>query len=180
MLIGWIFSIGDEEEVAALQSKADAFDVSKYWTQHSRDFAVGATHNGYINVTSARQLDETVGQFLARLPPATTRVAPDCQWIYIWNPFVPSDRKATGQGDGDTLGGGEMTEEFIVRAQKKLQQYETFVENNRTPTGKISAKIKKEAKVFTGTVLKLAGYLAVTAGKVSMLSHKHSLSSRIS
>lgn len=149
----------------------DAFDVSKYWTQHSKDFAVGATHNGYINVTSARQLDETVGQFLARLPPATTRVAPDCQWIYIWNPFVPSDRKATGQGDGDTLGGGEMTEEFITRAQKKLQQYETFVENNRTPTGKISAKIKKEAKVFTGTVLKLAGYLAVTAGKVSMLSH---------
>lgn len=127
-----------------------------------------AIHNGYQDVASARQLNETVGQFLARLPPATTRVTLDCPWIYIWNPFVPSDRKTSGQGDDDTVGGGEMTDEFIVQAQKRLDQYEAFVEKNRTQTGKISKKIREESKEFTGDILKLAGQLGVTEGKVSM------------
>ncbi|KAH8774343.1 hypothetical protein F5883DRAFT_659023 [Diaporthe sp. PMI_573] len=106
-----------------------------------------AIYNGYEDVTSARQLNETVGQFLTRLPPATTRVKFD--WY----------------GDDDTVGGGEMTEEFIIRAQKRLDRYEGFVEKNRTPTGKISKKIREESKEFTGDILKLAGRLGVTEGK---------------
>ena len=168
-------SLGNDEEVAALQQRADGFDVNRHWMKHG--FGVGidavdttkAIHNGYENVTSARQLNETVGQFITRLPPATTRVKFDCQWIYIWNPFVPSDRKTPGYGDDDTVGGGEMTEEFIIRAQKRLDRYEGFVEKNRTPTGKISKKIRDESKEFTGDILKLAGRLGVTEGKVSMV-----------
>lgn len=109
-----------------------------------------------------------MGQFLARLPPATTRVTPDCPWIYIWNPSVPSDRRTPGQEDGDTVGGGGITDEFIIRAHKRLDQYEGFVGKNRTKTGRISAKIKEEGQKFTGDILKLAGQLGVTEGKVSM------------
>lgn len=85
-----------------------------------------------------------------------------------------------GQGDGDTLGGGGMTEEFIIRAQKRLEKYEGFVDKNRTPTGRISAKIKEEAKVFTGDILKLAGQLGVTEGKVSMFSPRYGVTGRLS
>lgn len=60
-----------------------------------------------------------------------------------------------------------MTDEFITRAQKRLDQYKGFVENNRTKTGRISAKIKEESRNFTGDILKLAGQLGVTEGKVS-------------
>lgn len=162
---------GDEEEAEALQSRADAFDVRGHWIKHGFDLGVAARdtaaaiHNGYEDETSARQLNETVGQFLARLPPATTRVTLDCPWIYIWNPFVPSDRKTPGRGGHDTVGGGEVAEEFIVRGQKRLDQYKAFVEKNRTPTGKISARIKKESKEFTNDILRLAGRLGVTKGK---------------
>lgn len=120
-------------------------------------------------MSSARQLDETVGQFLARLPPATTRVTLNCPWIYIWNPSIPADRKKPGQEDGDAVGGGELTDEFITRAQKRFDQYKGFVENNRTKTGRISAKIKEEGRNFTDDILKLAGQLGVTEGKVSEL-----------
>lgn len=154
---------GNEQEISALHKKADVFDVSKYWGQHDQDLG----HNAYEGVGSARQLDETVGQFLARLPPETTRVTLDCPWIYIWNPSIPSDRKKPGQEDGDAVGGGEMTDEFITRAQKRLDQYKGFVENNRTKAGRISAKIKEEGRNFTGDILKLAGQLGVTEGKVS-------------
>lgn len=139
----------------------DAYNVGKYWVQHTEG------HNAYEGVASARQLDETVGQFLARLPPATTRVTLNCPWIYIWNPLVPSDRKTLGQADGDAVGGGEMADAFIIRAQKRFDQYKDFVEKNRTKTGRISAKITKEGKEFTGDILKLAGQLGVTEGKVS-------------
>lgn len=145
----------------------DAFDVKKYWGMSE------PIHNGYEGVASARQLDETVGQFLARLPPATTRVTLNCPWIYTWNPSVPSDPKTPGQGDGDAVGGGEMTDDFITRAQERLDHYEEFVERNRTKTGRISAKIKVESENFTGDILKLPGQLAVTEGKVSVSPHSH-------
>ncbi|KAL2279108.1 hypothetical protein FJTKL_13681 [Diaporthe vaccinii] len=150
---------GNEQDVAALHKKADVFDVGKYWSQHSE------AHNAYEGVVSARQLNETVGQFLARLPPATTRVTLNCPWIYIWNPFVPSDRKTLGQADGDAVGGGEMTDEFITRARERLGRYKEFVEKNRTKTGRLSAKIKEEGRQFTDEILQLAGQLGVTEGK---------------
>lgn len=135
--------------------------MNKYWSQRDQG------HNAYEGVASARQLDETVGQFLARLPPATTRVTLNCPWIYIWNPSVPSDRKTPDQADGDAVGGGDMTDDFITRAQKRLDKYKVFVEENRTKAGRISAKIKEEGKKFTGDILQLAGQLGVTEGKVS-------------
>lgn len=60
-----------------------------------------------------------------------------------------------------------MTDEFITRAQKRLDQYKEFVEKNRTKTGRLSAKIKEEGRQFTGDILKWAGQLGVTEGKVS-------------
>jgi hypothetical protein len=45
--------------------------------------------NAYEGIASARQLVETVGEFLARLPPATSMVSRSLPWIHIANPFVP-------------------------------------------------------------------------------------------
>ncbi|KAK2613118.1 hypothetical protein N8I77_000047 [Diaporthe amygdali] len=162
---------GSKQDVAHLHNRVDNFDVNKYWSRHGHapdndamDIA-HAIHNGYDGVASARQLTETVDQFLARLPPATTRVTLNCPWIYIWNPFVPSDCIYPVQGDGDTVGRDEATNVFTAHAQKRLDVYRDFVEKNRTKTGRISAKIRQESKRFSGQVLELASQLGVTEGK---------------
>lgn len=46
-------------------------------------------YNPYKGIHSARQLGETVDQFLARIPPASTLVSEDLHWIWIANPFIP-------------------------------------------------------------------------------------------
>ncbi|KAJ0106958.1 hypothetical protein J7T55_011053 [Diaporthe amygdali] len=170
MLSRWL-SLGSKEDVAHLHDRMNNFDVNEYWSRHGHapdndatDIA-HAIHNGYDGVASARQLTETVDQFLARLPPATTRVTLNCPWIYIWNPFVPSDRIYPVQGDGDTVGRHEATNVFSARAQKRLDVYRDFVEKNRTKTGRISAKIRVESRRFTDEVLELASQLSVTEGK---------------
>ncbi|RYP27172.1 hypothetical protein DL768_011324 [Monosporascus sp. mg162] len=57
-------------------------------------------HNPYAGVRYARQLDETIEAFLARLPPASTPATAALPWIYIYNP-LGSGRKPSQGGNRD-------------------------------------------------------------------------------
>ncbi|RYP64396.1 hypothetical protein DL769_006677 [Monosporascus sp. CRB-8-3] len=57
-------------------------------------------HNPYAGVRYARQLDETIEAFLARLPPASTPASAALPWIYIYNP-LRSGRKPSQDGNRD-------------------------------------------------------------------------------
>ena len=76
-----------------------------------------------------------------------------------------------------------MTDEFITRAQKRLDQYKGFVENNRTKTGRISAKIKEATVQQTGVKGALSRH--VVSKKLAAISdkqnptNKHALYDRI-
>ncbi len=54
-------------------------------------------HNPYQGHSFAWQLSETLEDFFARLPPATTDVSNERPWIYICNPYVPRKRKSEAQ-----------------------------------------------------------------------------------
>ena len=46
-------------------------------------------YNPYEKLPTGRHLDETVDQFLTRLPPSTTKYADIKDWIWIANPYLP-------------------------------------------------------------------------------------------
>ncbi|RYO97347.1 hypothetical protein DL764_007325 [Monosporascus ibericus] len=75
-------------------------------SSNSMDIATAAAtptrrlHNPYAGVRYARQLDETVEAFLARLPPASTPATAALPWIYIYNP-LRSGRKPSQDGNRD-------------------------------------------------------------------------------
>lgn len=50
-------------------------------------------YNVYEGLPCARQLSETVDEFLQRLPPATTQQSILLPWIFIANPYIPNNRK---------------------------------------------------------------------------------------
>lgn len=77
---------GDEATRSDLEEQAASFSVSEYWKSHvpsvteialsslaaSESFKSVKLYNYYEGLRSARQLSETVDEFLSRLPPATT------------------------------------------------------------------------------------------------------------
>ncbi|KAG8529361.1 uncharacterized protein KY384_005997 [Bacidia gigantensis] len=94
---------GGDEARQDLEARAGAFDSSSYWAFHKFQPSViafqatqrsmaspreGEQYNIYADYPSGRQLDETVSDFLARLPPRTSQIADSGPWIYISNPQV--------------------------------------------------------------------------------------------
>src|SRR5438045_6428313 len=102
-----ISSTGDDEMKTKLEARANAFDPQVWWEQRVltlEEIAISSTttterevgsararlHNPYEGLCYARQLNETVEEFLERLPPATTRQSHKIPWIFIANPHIPS------------------------------------------------------------------------------------------
>ena len=112
---------GDEETTSALEARVNDFDVVAWWDRQSTaaashpqhraspkppplTFAAGRPHDPYQGEPGARQLSETIEQFLARLPPATTDWRPGLDWIWISNPYAPP---SPDQALNQLLRGGE-------------------------------------------------------------------------
>lgn len=73
-------------------------------------------HNPYAGVPYAWQLTESVGDFLARLPPSTTAQTEDRPWIFICNPYIARGRpKAQAQNQNVRGGEDEAPEEEGTR-----------------------------------------------------------------
>lgn len=119
---------GDEETKAMLEEECERFDPTRYWTNHPHLLPVVAAasaakaeaasssstkpfYNPYKGLTCARQLEESVPDFLQRLPPLTSPVSKDCPWIFIANPHASSRPTDKDQGA------------FSQAAEKMLQEF---------------------------------------------------------
>nr|CAD60716.1 unnamed protein product [Podospora anserina] len=99
---------GSPKTVSRLKSRVAAYNTPSYWSsQEARTklitsritpsestsqspLASGRLHNTYAHIPhAAYQLTESIPQFLARLPPATTNCRFGLEWIFIANPYLP-------------------------------------------------------------------------------------------
>lgn len=110
---------GDEETRASLEQEVAAFDPSSYWSsQNSSLSAIAAAnlaaksppptnkplYNPYEGDPSARQLAESIPEFLSRLPPLTTPVGKVGSWIQIANPYSTTRPLSQDLGAFTTVG----------------------------------------------------------------------------
>jgi len=196
-------STGDEDEVVALESRAHDFDVQSYWRhidQHDtvhpgRNKASSSTassaaltpaataaaakppklHNPYEGQVSAKQLSETMPDFLSRLPPATTDVTPDIPWIYVANPFIP--REGGGGVEEAPAESGTQLSTFIEGGGERLELFGDFLrtvdEKKRGGGGgRVSAAMNRqvtaEREGCVNDILMLAKVMKVRTGKASL------------
>jgi hypothetical protein len=95
---------GDDDMKNDYQARVDSFDPRAWWAartptleeiaqrntpQPRKEMAQPKLYNAYKGLPCARQLDETVEQFLRRLPPASTEKSDVVPWIRIANPYTP-------------------------------------------------------------------------------------------
>lgn len=193
---------GDEDEVAALESRAQDFNVKAYWrdiddhdtvqpgrikdSYSSPSSAAAMTpaaaaakapklHNPYEGQVSAKQLNETMAAFIARLPPATTDVTPDIPWIYVANPFIP--REGGAGGEEAPAESGVQLGTFTEGGGERLEMLGDFLrmvdEKKGGGGGRVSAAMNKqvtaEREGCVNDILMLARVMKVRTGKVSSL-----------
>src|ERR1700712_5793341 len=122
--------------VTELEDRAASFEVMEWWdarmptiteiaiagVEHSGTVKDAKLHNPYDGLWSARQLTETVNEFLERLPPATTPASDVVDWIYIANPYRKAERTAR-----DSLKEGPAEDErdlgeFVRRGTRYLEE----------------------------------------------------------
>ncbi|KAI4864516.1 DUF1917-domain-containing protein [Hypoxylon rubiginosum] len=109
---------GDDDVMIELKARVKEFDVHGWWDEfaamdtplklQARKKAVvdvSHLHNPYAGMKYAWQLTETVEDFLARMPPATTDQTPDSPWIWVCNPYIKRKRKQ--EAANQMIRGGE-------------------------------------------------------------------------
>ncbi|ROW07296.1 hypothetical protein VMCG_03696 [Cytospora schulzeri] len=180
---------GDDNEVANLESRAEDFDVGSYWRLREQagmaypgikqepsspsstpNMTPTTTklHNPYEGQVSAKQLGETVDEFLRRLRPATTDRTPEIPWIYIANPFIPRENLGGEEAPAEsgtqlhTLieGGGERLEllgDFQRTSQEKTR--------GGRPGAAMTREASKERDECVSDILMLAKAMKVRTGK---------------
>ncbi|OIW26800.1 DUF1917-domain-containing protein [Coniochaeta ligniaria NRRL 30616] len=178
---------GMEETISHLNTRVSSLDTStalrdlmltipfhprKQVTAHTK---IGHLHNPYEGVRYARQLDETVDAFLARLPPSTTRVTATDFWIYICNPFIPREPKSqsanqhvSGCEDEAPLESDTKLGRFIQGGMDRLHLLSDFISKTKSMarTKNIATReINKERALAVTQILDLAHHLHVRCGK---------------
>ncbi|EGR48871.1 uncharacterized protein TRIREDRAFT_22168 [Trichoderma reesei QM6a] len=177
---------GDDETVSQLLRRVADFDVDEWAQQHrahpgrpQRQIKLfdeaARLHNPYAGISYAWQLTETVDDFLARLPPATTDRTPEVPWIYICNPWIPRVHKREGQaqfskGNEDEAPEEEGSETAMVAqgGLERLHLLSKFIEgmqrSGQAPSV-VEREISRQRKQATGDILKLAHLVKVRTGK---------------
>lgn len=131
-------------------------------------------HNPYEGQVSAKQLSETMADFLSRLPPATTDVTPDIPWIYVANPFIP--REGGGGVEEAPAESGAQLNTFIEGGGERLELFgdllRTMDEKKRAGgTGRVSTAMSRqvtaEREGCVNDILMLARVMKVRTGKAS-------------
>ncbi|KAK4236932.1 hypothetical protein C8A03DRAFT_35131 [Achaetomium macrosporum] len=122
---------GDEETISVLEARVEDFDIVAWWDcrndmtsylrstmqpQNTTQIAA-PLYNAYEGEPGAWRLSESIEQFLARLPPATTDWRPGLDWIWIANPYIPpgpgSTRAQFREGGAERL---RLLDEFAKMA----------------------------------------------------------------
>jgi hypothetical protein len=137
---------GDEAMKQDYDARALAFDPADYWKRKTPSLTEIANqnlgnakdqkaapavtlYNPYEGLFSARQLGETVDDFLERLPPATTLVTETIHWIYIANPYRRApNRDDKDQKESDEAPPDEKSDwaQFVVLGENLLEELITI------------------------------------------------------
>ncbi|KAL7620024.1 hypothetical protein AAE478_010573 [Parahypoxylon ruwenzoriense] len=109
---------GDDDTMADLKAKVKTFDAQAWWVEYGAldtplklqarktpTVDTSRWHNPYAGMEYAWQLTETIGDFLERVPPATTDQTPSNPWIWVCNPYI--NRKKKSEADNQMVRGGE-------------------------------------------------------------------------
>jgi len=131
-------------------------------------------YNPYEGNFSARQLGESIDEFLERLPPATTSVSDTTPWIYIANPY----RKARKRDEHDQKESEEAPPDeesdwaqFVVLGGNLLEELTTIrhtieKQNPGKPKATITRAVNPEKDKIVRKLLDTAVKLHCTTGKV--------------
>lgn len=136
-------------------------------------------HNPYANVPYAWQLTETLHAFFKRLPPETTEATAQCPWIFICNPYIAREPKASARnqeskGNEDEAPEEEGThlESFIEGGTQRLHLLADFAggaKKSGMAPSVITRDVNKQMKQAVDDILMLAVSCKVKAGKVRRL-----------
>ena len=134
-------------------------------------------HNPYEGQGNARQLVETVEDFLHRLPPASTSIGPGLDWIFVANPYRDAWSSKGGLGsDSNGDGHGKVAEFEVLGAEilYDLTGLREWIE--REKKGQAQASITRafnvEKEGFVKKLLDGAKELGCTSGKVGLTLQK--------
>ncbi|KAL8949863.1 MAG: hypothetical protein Q9222_004056 [Ikaeria aurantiellina] len=178
---------GDDETKAKLEQQALEYDPAPYWAHHEHLLPVVAAkakakaqaqaqassspnpaekslYNLYEGKPCGRQLNESVEQFLKRLPPLTTKSSAAYPWIYIANPYATS-RPTDSDQAGFMHDGEQLLEEF----GEKKDEIETSMAGKAKST--ITRKLTPLRKALEENLLVKAKEKGFTSGKWMLFPH---------
>ncbi len=108
----WVLTpiAGDDEHKAQLNERSDQFDTAEAWNsrraslvdkalaQLAKERARGAANlfNPLQGHHCGRQLEESLDEFLLRLPPSTSIVSAELPWIRVANPYASRGDSVVG------------------------------------------------------------------------------------
>ena len=177
---------GSPRTTETWNKRVSPFDVPAWIARHHahpgrpppgfNHFSMNPGFNAYEGVEYAWQLSETLGEFLTRLPPATTPQSPTLPWIYICNPFVPRLPKLQAQSQSMPLNEdeapGEVSSKPMLVAHgglERLRLMGEFADMLRARPGSSSSTIERgimqERKEAVADILMLAHAARVCTGK---------------
>jgi hypothetical protein len=161
---------GDEETITILTNRITTFDPDTWFSSPSSQLSLftprsdpleeppasGRLHNRCASLPGARQLSESVSDFLTRLPPATTPWTPGFEWLWIANPYIPPDDRP------------EDHEVFISGGTIRLRLLSDFMQqakkSGRSPFI-VNKEISKERTAAVQDLRDLAANSNVLSGK---------------
>ncbi|KAL8915430.1 MAG: hypothetical protein Q9172_006865 [Xanthocarpia lactea] len=167
---------GDADDRARFEARALSFDPEPYWDNHPHLLPVVAAasrakleaasspppnkplYNPYEGSICGRQLNETVEEFLKRLPPLTTTVSSEYPWIFIANPHAtsrPTDRDQTRFM--------KVAERMLDAFSKKKNEIEASMAGK--PKGSVTRKLTPLRKALESDLLAAAKEKHCTSGK---------------
>ncbi|KAH0835212.1 hypothetical protein AYO21_09432 [Fonsecaea monophora] len=174
---------GDGEMDIDTKVKAPASPDPDTEDEDGKDDRRAPPRNFYEGIPSAKQLSESVSDFLARLPPSTTTssLAGRQPWIWIANPYpdpVPSRRSAgesrststsTSTSTDPEFSSGDVAT-FRQLGTRLLERYlsrkhETELQNPGKVPGSITRMLRPDRLQLESDIRELAKAHRVTAGK---------------
>ncbi|TAQ87203.1 hypothetical protein B7494_g4444 [Chlorociboria aeruginascens] len=186
---------GDEKTKEALEARVASFDVAEWW--HDKPLSLidiaqanieaagqkksATLYNPYRGLKSGRQIEETVEEFLQRLPPATTPQSVELPWIYIANPYRKAPRLQSSQQEATTEGPPEDESDWLQfgvigrDCLIKLSAMKSEVERSKAGKAKttITKAFKPKMEMMVQRILDTAVELHCTTGKWMLFCSPH-------
>lgn len=157
----------EDKGPAAASLSPDRMDVDSSHAPTSKDthHEVDQPQNHYEGMHSAKQLPETVSDFLARLPPSTSRRTIVGPWIWIANPYPPDRRRSNNpeSGDGDIATFRQLGSRLLDNYTSRREQLES--QNPDKAEGSITRMLRQDRLILESDIKDLAKEQKVTAGK---------------